>query len=314
MYDKLVAKLNNIDTSGFVLKTKYKTDKAELEKNISDVTDLVEKNFHDKLRSSNQKINSNKIKHLAVENWFTKLKTFDSSHFIGKSHFEEDYLVHKVFQPMYRYFKRVRGVGSGNHIYFWRYKGLFDENITAPTTSDYKLNKLRGEFNGSCFKQNKIIYDHGKVVNICVVYEISKNINISDYSTLGNCLFRAVTLAKNADVDQYNYSGCEIRFDWHGLFSHPSGGTGRNVIIFKVDCSSSKIDNKKKDIWIWVKGPTKGLEHTLCAKKMYSINFTDHNKNFCLNLHYNGANRHFFVNIKKNHQFKAKDFEIVATL
>ena len=46
---------------------------------------------------------------------------------------------------------------------------------------------------------------------------------------------------------------------------------------------------------------------------MYSINFTDHNENFCLNLHYNGANRYFFVNIKKIHQFKAKDFETVAT-
>ena len=31
-YDKLVAKVNNIDTSDFVLKTKYQTDKTELEK------------------------------------------------------------------------------------------------------------------------------------------------------------------------------------------------------------------------------------------------------------------------------------------
>ena len=34
MYDKLVAKVNNIDTSDFVLKTKYQTDKVELEKKI----------------------------------------------------------------------------------------------------------------------------------------------------------------------------------------------------------------------------------------------------------------------------------------
>ena len=32
VYDKLAAKLNNIDTSDFVLKTKYQTDKTELEK------------------------------------------------------------------------------------------------------------------------------------------------------------------------------------------------------------------------------------------------------------------------------------------
>ena len=41
VYDKLVAKVNNIDTSDFVLKTKYNTDKAELEKKIPDVTDFV---------------------------------------------------------------------------------------------------------------------------------------------------------------------------------------------------------------------------------------------------------------------------------
>ena len=41
VYDKLVAKVNNIDTSDFVLKTKYNTDKTELEKKIPDVTDFV---------------------------------------------------------------------------------------------------------------------------------------------------------------------------------------------------------------------------------------------------------------------------------
>ena len=42
-YDKLVAKVNNIDSSDFVLKTKYQTNKTELEKNIPDVTDFVKK-------------------------------------------------------------------------------------------------------------------------------------------------------------------------------------------------------------------------------------------------------------------------------
>ena len=74
-------------------------------------------------------------------NELKKLKTFVSSYFIGKSDFEEDgtqnYL---VFQPMYRCFQRVSGVSSGNYISFWKSKGLSDDNITAPTTSDYKLN------------------------------------------------------------------------------------------------------------------------------------------------------------------------------
>ena len=41
---------------------------------------------------------------------------------------------------MYRYFKRVDGVGAGNYVYFWKSRGLYDENITVPTTSDYSLN------------------------------------------------------------------------------------------------------------------------------------------------------------------------------
>ena len=43
VYDKLAAKVNNIDTSDFVLKTKYQTDKAKLEKKIPDTSELVKK-------------------------------------------------------------------------------------------------------------------------------------------------------------------------------------------------------------------------------------------------------------------------------
>ena len=43
MSDKLVAKVNNIDTSGFVLKTKYDADKSDLEKKISDIRGFVKK-------------------------------------------------------------------------------------------------------------------------------------------------------------------------------------------------------------------------------------------------------------------------------
>ena len=48
----------------------------------------------------------------------------------------------------------------------------------------------------------------------------------------------------------------------------------------------------------------KRLEHTLSTEKMYSINFTELDKTFCLSLHYNGS---------KIHIFKAKGSEIVAT-
>ena len=45
-------------------------------------------------------------------------------------------------------------------------------------------------------------------------------------------------------------------------------------------CSSTKIDNRKKDILSLGKGPMQGLEHTLSSEKMYSINFTKKIQNF----------------------------------
>ena len=253
-----------------------------------------------------------------------KLKTFDSSYFRGKSHFAEDgaqkYL---VFQPMYRYFIVIAGVGNGSHIYYWKSKGLSDEEINSIKTSNYSAipyfhtygTKIKVKFNGICLKQNKITYTHGKIVNIYIVYEISKNYNISSYSALESCLFGAVSLTKNADIDKYKYSGYGIGFDRRGTFSFPGGGFDQNVIVFEVDMNSSiHIDNKGKDILILGFGPTQGLgEHSLTAEKMYSINFTVTKKKFCLSLHYNGANSYLFVNGKEIHKFKAKDSEIVAT-
>ena len=207
------------------------------------------------MSSLNRKITSNKSKHLFVENELKKLKTFDSSFFIGKNHFEDGTQKYLVFQPMYRYFKQIAGVGSGDYIYYWKSIGLPDENTTAPSAPNNFLNpslnylgtKIRVRFSGSCLKQDKITYTHGKIVNIYIVYEISKSINISDYPTLENCLFGAVSLTKNDDIDKYGYSGYGIGFDRHGSFLFPGTELGRNVIIFGVDMrSSTKIDNKKK--------------------------------------------------------------------
>ena len=75
--------------------------------------------------------------------------------------------------------------------------------------------------------------------------------------------------------------------------------------------SSAKIDTR---ISFLGKGPTQGLEHALSVEKMHSIYFTENKKIFCLSLHYNGANSYVFVNGKEIHKFKAKIFEIVATL
>ena len=205
-----------------------------------------------------------------------KLQAFDSSPFRGKSHFEEDgtqnYL---VFQPMYSYFKRI---SNTDYISQWKSKGLSDEIIKPPTTSDnslapalnYNGNKTRIKFTGSCLKQAKIIlFNHKKMVNIYMAYEISVSTRGYDgYFTLENCLFGAVKLTKNADIDKYKYSRYGIGFDRKGNFSFPSGGLGCNIIIFYVDMSSSvHIDNKKKEILILGEGPTQGLDGTALTEE-----------------------------------------------
>ena len=132
-------------------------------------------------------------------------------------------------------------------------KGLSNKNVDPPNTNfspliDYAGNKIRVKFNGSCLKQsNKISYTHRKVVNIYIVYEINVLNYNYNYPTLENCLFDAVTLTKNADIDKYGYSGYGIGFDRRGSFSFPGGGYGQNVLIFGVDMSfTAHIDNKKK--------------------------------------------------------------------
>ena len=90
---------------------------------------------------------------------------------------------------MHRYFKTIAGVGNDS-------KGLSDrlseERINSIKTFNHSITpnlgfygtQTRVEFNGSCLKIDKVTFNHGKVVNIYIAYEISKSINISDYLTL----------------------------------------------------------------------------------------------------------------------------------
>ena len=95
-----------------------------------------------------------------------KLKTFDLSYFIGKSHFEEDgtqnYL---VFQPIVRYFEVITAT---NFVSSWKSKGLSAESIKPLITFDNSLTpelnyyddyyddfKVRVKFTRTCLKQPK---------------------------------------------------------------------------------------------------------------------------------------------------------------
>ena len=132
------------DFSSLVKKTDYNTKISEIENKVNDhnhdkyittpefntmaadafksrlaaQTDLIRKaDFDFRLKEISDRVTQNKTKHLLVENELKKLQKFDAAYFRAKSHFEEDgtqnYL---VFQPIYKYFKRNEGVGSGKCI------------------------------------------------------------------------------------------------------------------------------------------------------------------------------------------------------
>ena len=334
------------DVSSLVKETDYNTKVSEIENKINDhnhdkyfttpefntmaadvfkarlsaQTDLIRKpDFDFRLKEISDRVTKNKTKHLLVENELKKLQKFDAAYFRGKNYFEEDgtqnYL---LFQPVYKYFKMIAGVGSGNYIYFWKSKGFSDEKLDSISASNYKITpelsfygtKTKLEFNGSCLKQDKVTYKHGTIVNIYIVYEIDQNYRISSYPTLENCLFVAVSLTKNADIDKYKYSGYGIGFDRHGEFSF-GNGLGRNCIIFGAD---SHDNNKKNNILVRGKNFVQGINGTtIYAEKLYSINLTENSKKICLSLHYNGTNSYLFVNGTETYKFKAKDSETVAS-
>ena len=186
-----------------------------------------------KLSSLNRKITSNKIKHVLIENGLKKLKTFDSSYFIGKSHFEEDGVQnYLVFQPLNKYFKVITNANT-KYISSWQSKGLSDESIKPPATSDYKLNpkvnyygtKTRLEFRGSCLKQDKSTFNYGKIVNIYIVYELDETY-VKTHPTLVNCLFGAISITKDTDINTNEYFGYGIGFDRTDVYILPDGSFG----------------------------------------------------------------------------------------
>ena len=92
-----------------------------------------------------------------------------------------------------------------NYVLSWKSKGLSDETIKPPSTSDNSItpsisyinntDKIGVKFTGSCLKQsNKLTYTNEKVVNIYIVYELGASSFIDSDPTIKKCLFGAVTL------------------------------------------------------------------------------------------------------------------------
>ena len=167
-YDTKVTEIENklvdhnhdkyIDTSNFnTLATNF------FNARLAQANLITNTDFDAKLSNLNRKITENKSKRLLIKDVLNKLKTFGSSYFIGKGHFEENgtqnYL---VFQPIFRYFK-VNTINATGYVLSWQSKGLSAEGVKPPTTSNNSLTtalnyygtKIRVTFTGSCLKQSK---------------------------------------------------------------------------------------------------------------------------------------------------------------
>ena len=140
---------------------------------------------------------------MLVKNKLKKLQAFDSSFFRSKILFEEDctqnYL---VFQSIRKYLKKISNTNNTSE----RRSKWFSDEVTKPCTSSdksfaptliYVGNKKRVIVDESCLKQGKITYIHGKIVKLCIVYELKPNLNYFGYT------FCFVKLTKNAQIGKY---------------------------------------------------------------------------------------------------------------
>ena len=153
------------DVSSLVKKTDYNTRVAEIDTKVS---------------SLNGKINENKTKSESIG-----IKLIGSiknilSIFWGNIAFdgEADSQAYLIFQPIHKY---VKIVTNTKYISEWKSKGLSDESIKPPPTSDKSLAPLidyysyniRVKFSGSILRQPNVSNTHEKTVNIYIVYELA---------------------------------------------------------------------------------------------------------------------------------------------
>ena len=128
--------------------------------------------FDNGVSSLDSKIAANKTKNESIENEFKKVKTFDSSYFRGKSHFEEDGTqIYLLFQSINRYFKVI---ANTDYVSSWKSKRLSAKNTIPAAASDNSLapalryyhTKTRVKFTGSCLKQPKPSCTHSTSIYI----------------------------------------------------------------------------------------------------------------------------------------------------
>ena len=124
---------------------------------------------------------------------------------------------------------------------------MSSKSIVCPTTSNlspkikwYENLKISLKFNRSCLKQDKRTFTLSNRVNMFIASELDAwSRDLNKYFTLKDCLFGTVKLTLNPDPEKYSYYGFGVKFDSCIWFFIPNFGCGKNIIIFRIDNSSS---------------------------------------------------------------------------
>ena len=157
---------NNHNHDKYVATSEFNTLAANVFNTRLAQANLITKtDFDAKLSSLNRKITPNKTRYFLNDN--------DLSYYCGKQYFDEGSGKQKylVFLPINKYFKLNSVVNTADYVSSWQSKGLSNESIKPPTTSDNSLTpelnyygtKTKIKFTGSCLKQSNHILAHKKL-------------------------------------------------------------------------------------------------------------------------------------------------------
>ena len=142
--------------------------------------------FDAELKRISDRVTSNKTRHLLIETEFKKVKAFDAADFKGKNYFDNDSKNYLVFDTNSGISINILGTPS-NAILKWKSIGMSKEVIKPPKTSKNILSPLlvvgknRVKLNVDCLVQDQITYTPQTIVNIYIVYDITKKNPVSSY-------------------------------------------------------------------------------------------------------------------------------------
>ena len=178
---------------------------------------------------------------------------------------DQSYLVYDCMMGSFQF--------TSNKISTWKSTGIFnyssDSNMNAVGDSGGGLPDIKNDgrmyvyLSGNHFQQNKVIIpNNDNVINIYCVYEIQPIASNRDTTfTIQNALFGASQITKNADTSKYDYKGYgiflmkEVRLVKITEDGRVHTTMGRNVLIFRVDMSSSiHATNRANHIYVMGEG------------------------------------------------------------